>query len=387
MTKFGDLLSYPLRSGVTVAASARGSGIRMVNMRELFAHRQLGDVDMARVELGDVDEERYLLRSGDLLFARRSLTAEGAGQCAIVAKVPEPTTWESSILRARVDTAKSDPTFLYYYFRSPQGRRLMATIVEQVAAAGIRSSDLGRLDVPCPSLDRQYRVAEVLGALDDKIAANRYVADRCDLLRSELWQGAILAGARLEALSTVARFVNGRAFTKDATGTGRVVVRIAELNSGIGSSTVYNDIEVADDNTVRPGDLLMAWSGSLVTRRWFRDEAIVNQHIFKVISDQGYPHWAVACAVESQMPYFRSLAADKATTMGHIQRHHLDDPVAWPETINAELNALGEMLWQRALAAETESERLARTRDELLPLLMDGRISVRQAADTAARVL
>ncbi|AVM00259.1 hypothetical protein C6V83_08245 [Gordonia iterans] len=87
------------------------------------------------------------------------------------------------------------------------------------------------------------------------------------------------------------------------------------------------------------------------------------------------------------MPYFRSLAADKATTMGHIQRHHLDDPVAWPETINAELNALGEMLWQRALAAETESERLARTRDELLPLLMDGRISVRQAADTAARVL
>jgi hypothetical protein len=67
---------------------------------------------------------------------------------------------------------------------------------------------------------------------------------------------------RLQPLSSLARFVNGRAFTKDATGTGKMVVRIAELNSGPGASTVYNEIDVDGTNLARTGDLLFAWSGS-----------------------------------------------------------------------------------------------------------------------------
>ena len=55
-----------------------------------------------------------------------------------------------------------------------------------------------------------------------------------------------------------------------------MVVRIAELNSGPGGSTVYNDVSVDEENLARPGDLLFAWSGSLTVRRWFRPEAIVN---------------------------------------------------------------------------------------------------------------
>ena len=54
---FGDLLSLPLRSGVTVAASERGSGIKMLNMGELFRYPQIPAVEMARVELGRADPE------------------------------------------------------------------------------------------------------------------------------------------------------------------------------------------------------------------------------------------------------------------------------------------------------------------------------------------
>ncbi len=40
-----------------------------------------------------------------------------------------------------------------------------------------------------------------------------------------------------------------------------MVVRITELNSGPGGSTVYTDLEVPEDKTAHAGDLLMSWSG------------------------------------------------------------------------------------------------------------------------------
>ena len=67
----------------------------------------------------------------------------------------------------------------------------------------------------------------------------------------------------------------------------------------------------------------------LTAARWYRPEAIVNQHIFNVIPNPGVAIWLVNQAVHAKLDEFKAIAADKATTMGHIQRHHLDEPVAF----------------------------------------------------------
>lgn len=218
----------------------------------------------------------------------------------------------------------------------------------------------------------------MLGALDDKIAANATLIRRADSLLHVTFESLLPDGESVP-LSGLARFVNGKAFTKGATGKGRVVIRIAELNSGIGGSTVYNDIDVAEDHLARPGDLLFAWSGSLTVHRWFRPEGIVNQHIFKVIPTTA-PMWVVKGALDRKIEDFRAIAADKATTMGHIQRRHLDELVSVPRN-EAIQRFDGAMigLWKRALAAEQESLRLAQMRDALLPALMSGRLRVKDA--------
>ena len=159
-----------------------------------------------------------------------------------------------------------------------------------------------------------------------------------------------------------------------------MVIRIAEINSGPGASTVYNDIDLPDVHLARPGDVLFAWSGSLAVARWYRPEAIVNQHIFKVIPNAGVPVWLAYELVQEKLADFKGIAAGKATTMGHIQRHHLDEPVPAPKkeyiaTLDSELRPL----WDRALAAEQESLTLAEFRDTLLPRLMSGEIRVRDA--------
>ena len=226
-----------------------------------------------------------------------------------------------------------------------------------------------------------------MGALDDKIAANTKVIGTSDALSRAVFT-SMLGDTEARPLTDIADFINGKAFTKNASGTGRVVIRIAELNSGLGGSTVYNDIDVPDQHLARPGDLLFAWSGSLTLHRWFRPEGIINQHIFKVIPQSGNPLWCVNGLLARKLDEFKGIAADKATTMGHIQRRHLDEPVEVPAASQIRRNdVLMTSLWQRALAAEEESLRLARTRDELLPQLMSGRIRVRDAEQMVGDVV
>lgn len=277
--------------------------------------------------------------------------------------------------------------FLQKYLASPEAKaRLLSLSQGGATRKALTKAQLGQFLVPVPPLPEQQAIAEVLGALDDKIEANRRVAEVADEARRASYQ-SMLDGLE-RPLSSLAEFVNGRAYTKDASGTGRVVIRIAELNSGLGGSTVYNDVAVPDENLARPGDLLFAWSGSLVAHRWYRPEGIVNQHIFKVIPKPGWPLWLVSCALDRKLEAFKAIAADKATTMGHIQRRHLDELVAVPSGDQMAAADRGmAALWHRALAAEVESLILAHVRDALLPHLMSGRITVRQAVALVEEVL
>ena len=166
---FGQLFACPQKNGLTRPKRVRGTGLPMVNMGELFAHPRIGHLEMDLVPVSSAEEE-FLLASGDLLFARQSLVRDGAGQCSIFLGNTLPTVFESHLIRCRLSSAHAVPDFFFYFFRSPQGRVTIDAIIEQGAgAAGIRGSDLVRLQVPVPSLSHQQWVADVLRALDDRI--------------------------------------------------------------------------------------------------------------------------------------------------------------------------------------------------------------------------
>lgn len=377
---FGDLYSSPSRNGVTVPKGARDSGVRMINMGELFRFDRICDDEMARVPLNPNELLNSLVQTGDLLFARRSLKLSGAGRCSLVGPASEPRTFESSIIRVRLNPALAVPEFYFYYFKSQFGRETMNTIVEQAVVAGIRASDLRALPVPVPPIEVQRSIAATLGALDDKIESNKQLISTILELTSAIIEQQISREHKLVPVSSLARFVNGGAYTKNATGNGRMVIRIAELNKGPGSSTIYNDLEVPEDRLARAGDILMSWSGSLGVYRWTLDEAIVNQHIFKVIPI-GFPSWLVFNRIEAAMPTFKRHAADKATTMGHIQRGHLDSTeIAIPSNeVLAILEKKIEPLWQKLIRCEQEIINLTLLRDALLSELISGSIQFDEA--------
>ncbi|WLI72857.1 restriction endonuclease subunit S [Halomonas alkalicola] len=173
---FGELLSIPVRNGLTKPKKVRGQGFKMVNMGELFKYSRINNILMDRVPLTPKEQASSLLEAGDLLFARQSLVREGAGKCSIFLGDSERVCFESHLIRCRLEKTSHNPLFYYYYFSSPDGKALMDTIIEQGAgAAGIRGSDLVNLIIPEFALAFQNKIASILDALDCKIQLNRKI--------------------------------------------------------------------------------------------------------------------------------------------------------------------------------------------------------------------
>ena len=163
---FESVYSTPSRNGVYKTKEFHGRGCRIVNMGELFGHSFISNQDMKLVELTERDSEMNLLQDGDLLFGRRSLVEAGAGKCVLVVNPNGLMTFESSIIRVRVDQSKANPRFLYYYFLSPAGRGKMRSIVSGTNVKGIRGSDLKALSVVFPPKQAQDRIAASLARLE-----------------------------------------------------------------------------------------------------------------------------------------------------------------------------------------------------------------------------
>ena len=318
-----------------------------------------------------------------------------------------------------------NPHYLAYFVNAAAAHQISANTVGAVQQH-FNVGAAKELTIPLPKKSEQDEIVKVLRFFDGKIELNRQMnrtlediaqatfkswfvdfdpvvakadgrqpygmsaevaalfPDRFE--ESEL--GEVPEGWSRIPVADIARYVNGKNFTKNATGTGRMVVRIAELNSGPGNSTKYNDVEAAEENTAFPGDILFSWSGSLNVYRWFLDEALVNQHIFKVLP-VGYPEWFVYYSLKQVMPFFQMIAAGKATTMGHIRRGHLSQAKTAlpPQPVIDAAHCTIAPVYQQVFENERESQTLADTRDALLPKLLSGEIRVEQAEKVVEGVL
>lgn len=173
VSSFEKLYAIPSRNGLSKPSRVRGSGYKMINMGELFSNDRIYNIDMELVPLTDAEKEKARVLPLDLLFARQSLVAAGAGKCSVVMETSDLTVFESHLIRVRLNKSIADPFFYYYYFKSSCSP--MQTIIQHCVQAGIKASDLSRLEVAVPPICEQHKIASVLMSLDDKIEENKKI--------------------------------------------------------------------------------------------------------------------------------------------------------------------------------------------------------------------
>lgn len=165
------------------------------------------------------------------------------------------------------------------------------------------------------------------------------------------------------------QFINGLAFKPSDWGSvGRPIIRIQNLS---GRNPDYNRTTGTFDSSVlvQDGDILVSWSATLDAFIWRGEEAVLNQHIFRVLparlADKGFLYWLLKWVI-------RQLAeSDHAhgLVMSHINRgpflaHPIPlPPLAEQKRIVAkvdELMALCDRLEAQQRERETRHAALAR---------------------------
>ena len=123
---------------------------------------------------------------------------------------------------------------------------------------------------------------------------------------------------------------------------------------------------------------MFSWSGSLEVVIWKYGKGALNQHLFKVTSNH-YPKWFYYFWTVHHLPKFRAIASHKATTMGHIQRHHLDEAqvIIPDDEILRKLDKQTSLILEKIMLINKEIQSLAFNHDQLLPKLMNGEIRIR----------
>ena len=338
------------------------------------------------------------------LYEEESILIPRKGTLSNLFYLNEPFWSVDTMFYSQINKELALPKYLYYTLKTFD----LASLNVGSAVPSLTTQVLNEVLVSVPDLPTQTAIAEILSSLDDKIELNNKINQELENLAQTLFKqwfidfefpnengepykssggemveselGEIPKGWEVKSLDEIADYLNGLALQKFPAQEGEdylPVIKIRELRQGITQASDKASTEVPDKYIIQNGDVLFAWSGSLMIDFWTNGEGALNQHLFKVTSEN-YPKWFYFYWTKYHLDEFIKIAESKATTMGHIQRKHLTEAkVTVPNSNHLnQFNDNFENIVESIISNREENQELTNLRDTLLPKLISGELEV-----------
>lgn len=348
---------------------------------------------------------QHLVQEGDIVYSRRG----DVTQKALIGKTESGYFCGTGCLLVRPGKA-IDPEFLTYHLSTPSNQDWIVKQAVGATMPNLNTAILSAVPLSLPAhKDQQRKIAAVLSALDAKIDCNKRINAELEAMAKALYDywfvqfdfpdahgkpykssgGKMVYNATLKreipqgweagSLWDIARYFNGLPMQKyRPIGSDYLpVIKIKEMGEGISESTERVRPNIPKEAIVDEGDVLFSWSATLDVKIWSQGRGALNQHIFKVTSDQ-YPKTFYYFELLGYLAHFKMMAEKRKTTMGHITQDHLkQSKICIPPTdLLYRAHEKIDPILRRHLLLEKENHHLAQLRDWLLPLLMNGQLQV-----------
>ena len=276
----------------------------------------------------------------------------------------------------------------------------------------LSAETLNSFPVPVIPLQKQKQIGEIFSALDKKIELNKQINQNLEAMAKQLYNywfvqfdfpneegkpykssgGKMVWNEKLKReipfgwhcgnLFEIAVFTNGLAcqkFRPKDDEASLPVIKIREMHDGISADTEKVTPNIPESVKVYNGDVLFSWSASLEVMLWAYGLGGLNQHIFKVTSANDFPKSFFYFQLLDYVDVFKKMAEARKTTMGHITQDHLQQSaIAIPDNkdIADRFEELISPIFNQIIKLHEEILTLTKQRDKLLPLLMNGQVSV-----------
>ena len=277
--------------------------------------------------------------------------------------------------------------FIFYWLLSQKDYLMAKVGVTGIGAGKFDLDFLQKLMIPIPSERERKSIVGFANSISEKIRCNAKVNDNLYAQVKAIFSENFLDldflpdGWKTGNLLDIADYLNGLAMQKyrpkDGE-TGLPVLKIKELRQGIcDASSELCSPSIKSEYIIHDGDIIFSWSGSLLVDIWCGGTCGLNQHLFKVTSNN-YDKWFYYLWTAHHLDRFIAVAADKATTMGHIKREELEKvEVIIPSKYDYKrIGASIKPLFDLIISNRIEDRKLTALRNTLLPKIMSGEIDV-----------
>lgn len=364
---------------------------------------RVADVTDGCVDLSSPDfvEATYAKAIGDKAAVEGDvlLTTKGTvGRVAVMPATTELAVYSPQLCFFRVlNPQRIDPRFLRYWFSSAEfWNQARDRMNNTDMAAYINLADIRSMAMTLPPISSQHAIAEVLGALDDKIAANTHRAIIADGLLRTIIADRLRDTPSCRALSDMCTVVNGVSYRSAELGesmTALVTLKSFRRDGGYSArglkpytgTPLPSQIVVEGEIVVAQTDLTQA---AEVVGRVIRvphsplyNRLVASLDLAIVRPVAGVTPWYLYAVLLDERFRHHCRSRATGTTVLHLTRGSIGTYSA-PLLSLADQHALAEAiepLEAVRVAAEAESSALAATRDALLPALMSGRLRVKDA--------
>ena len=353
--------------------------------------------------------EEYLLKQGDIVVA---MTEQSVGLLGSMAKVPENNKFLHNQRLGLVTALDSsiELDFIYHQFKTNYVRRQIQLTSTGSKVKHTAPERIYNLSMLLPSPKEQSRIAKLLSTIDKKIELNNRINAELEAMAKTLYDywfvqfdfpdangkpyktsgGKMVYNLTLKreipegwkdgSLWDIARYFNGLAMQKyRPEGTEFLpVIKIKEMGEGVSEKSEKASPNIPADAILNDGDVLFSWSATLDVKIWSQGKGALNQHIFKVTSET-YPKTFYYFELLNYLNHFKMMAEKRKTTMGHITQDHLKQSrICIPPTdLLYRVHEKIEPIFKKHLLHEQENQHLTQLRDWLLPMLMNGQVTVK----------
>ena len=325
--------------------------------------------------------KKYILQEGDIVFSR----VGSVDRCSYVDNQHDGWMFSGRCLRVRPNS-EIYPLYLYYFLQLEKVKQFIRNIAVGATMPSINTKLLGEVEILVPEMDIQIEIANRLSIIDDKIELNEKINDNLLQQATAIFNERFINlpnipnGWTKGCLLDIADYLNGLAMQKYRPMEGEKglpVLKIKELRQGFCDENSEKCSEnIIENYIIHNGDVIFSWSGSLLVDLWCGGLCGLNQHLFKVTSDK-YEKWFIYLWTAHYLKLFSAMAADKATTMGHIKRGDLASAeVLIPDKVSYQkCSSILKPIIEAIIAKRLENCQLTNLRNHLLPDLLGGKLS------------
>ena len=354
--------------------------------------------------IGEFKEE-FLLKEGDIITP---LTEQTIGLLGSTALIPESGKYIQSqdVAKVTCNEALLDQNYAFYLLSSALVKQQLSAGAQQTK---IRHTSPGKIKdciVWLPPLTEQKRIGQLLSTIDRKIVLNRAINHNLEAMAKQLYDywfvqfdfpddngnpykssgGKLVWNEKLkrevpegwkvksifEELSVQYGFpFSTELFVEEQTDIP--VVRIRDILSN--SISAYTTEQIGERYRLHEKDLLIGMDGNFHMNYWSGNNSFLNQRSVRLRAVNNSSVSIIQARYDIEPHIKAKELRAKGSTVGHLSDKDLKGLFILVPSIK-ELRITLDSLLNKIIRNRIEITKLTELRDQLLPLLMNGQVSL-----------